>query len=291
MKFRLSLVLAAFVLSSCGGEGSSRLHDSVAVTEGVGIIGGEPVESDDLIATQTALLIDIYSGFTCTASILNDEWLLTAANCVVESRPSALRVAFTGSYDDFRQGLHHEDVREVEKYYVPSIFYETLDQIREMEEQAFEEGRPLPSEKIHAVRDWGDIALIRIKGKIPASKTPVAISDAAISLEEGQRVVLAGYGRRGIEGDAPWGELHKVTVAVADPEWGQSEFLLYNNDGRGACFGDSGGPVYVYADGRYYLFGLISRRMGGMVCDHFSVSTSILSHSEWIQSILAAYAE
>ncbi len=287
MKFKsLVFALTALLLSACSRlDGAANQPADVFVADGKGIIGGEAVEDDDPIASRTALLINLYHGSICTVSILNEEWLLTAAHCVVDVEPKGFHVAFTGSFYDYILGLHQEDVRLVENYFVHPAFVETIDKINEMVDKAKEEGRELTKEEVDSLTDWGDIALIRIQGKIPASKTPVALMDPATVLEKGQAVVLAGYGRTGTEWDEVGGELRKVTVTISEPAWGKTEVLL-NNSGTGACYGDSGGPAYVYVGGEYRLFGVTSRGVGGSGCDHFSVYTNAVSYLNWIRHII-----
>lgn len=289
MKFKvIILVLMAFVLNACGQNGVAPRqgdHTNLYVANGNGIIGGVLVESTDPISARTALLIDIYRGSICSASILNASWLLTAAHCVVGVEPASLLVAYTGSLQDVVAGKYREDLRGVAEIHVHPIFIDTVNKINELAQKAKEEGRELTNEEIDAITDWGDIALIRINGTMPSTKTPVALMDSSKSLYKGQSVVLAGYGRTGPDMNAPSGELRKVSVNIAEPVWGQSEVLVHNSGGTGACYGDSGGPAYLFANGEYFLFGVTSRGVGGTGCDKFAVYTSAITYSPWIKSI------
>lgn len=53
--------------------------------------------------------------------------------------------------------------------------------------------------------------------------------------------------------------MRTTSVQVVQGQLGKSEFVTDQTDGSGACFGDSGGPAYVYSQGRYYLMGVASR--------------------------------
>lgn len=292
MKFKgFIFVLAAFVLSACsqfGGTPSQGDHSNLFIANGNGIIGGVPVASNDPISARTALLIDIHQGSICSTSILNESWLLTAAHCVVASEPGSLLVAFTGSLQDFVEGRYHEDVRTVAEIQIHPQFVVTINKINAMAEKAKEEGRDLTNEEIDSVTDWGDIAVIRINGTMPKSKVPVTLMGSGLALSKGQEVVLAGYGRTAPGMDAPAGELRKVSVNIAEPVWGQTEVLVHNS-GTGACYGDSGGPAYVFANGQYFLFGVTSRGVGGVSCQYYTVYTSALVYASWIRSITGAF--
>ena len=291
MKFKgFLLVFSAFILSACGqfgGAPGQENNPNLFISNGNGIIGGVPVASEDPISARTALLIDIHQGSICSTSILNDRWLLTAAHCVVTSDTSSLLVAYTGSLQDFVEGRYHEDIRTVAEIHIHPQFVVTINKINEMANKAKEEGRDLTNEEIDSVTDWGDIAVIRINGTMPKSKTPVTLMDPKYTLNKGQSVVLAGYGRTAPGMEAPAGELRKVSVNVAEPLWGQTEILVHNS-GAGACYGDSGGPAYLYVDGQYLLFGVTSRGVGGASCEYFTVYTSAVSYAAWIGSLTGA---
>ncbi len=282
----LVYVLAALALGACNKfEWAAGLKAPVSVADGHRIVGGVQVESDEPIAARTALLINKGFESFCSASILNEEWIVTAAHCVVDVPPYEFFVAFTGSYHDYAWGLYQDDVREVEAIHVHPAYHETLAKLSAIYLKFIETGNMPSDEEFDALRNYGDIALVRIKGKIPSSKIPATLLDPSISLEQGQAVVLAGYGRT--EPDAEdGGVLRKVTVTIADPNWSATEVLLHNS-GAGACFGDSGGPAYVYARGQYYLFGVTSRGVKGQDCGYFTAYTNLLSYLDWINSLMS----
>lgn len=285
LKPLLGLIILALTTVACSQNREPSAGIFMA-NAGEGIIGGEPVPVTDPIASHTALLIDIHRGSICTMSILSNEWLLTAAHCVSDSQPSSLLIAFSGTLDEVVKGEYREDVRTVVEVRAHALFAETMDKLNKMFETAKAEGRELTTTDLDAVKDWGDIALVRISGVIPEGKKASHFLPSNTPLFNSQDVVLAGYGRTGNTKDASSGELRKVGVKIVESAWGTTEVLM-NNAGKGACHGDSGGPAYVYHDGQYVLFGITSRGVAdGGQCDRFSAYTNALAYLPWIQSIV-----
>ena len=276
---------ALLTLVACSQNGNSFNSGAIQTSGGDGIIGGEVVSSGDPIAAMTGLLIDIRRGSICTVSILSSEWVLTAGHCVADSQQGSLLVSFTGTLQDVVGGMHREDIRRVTEVKIHPRFVETMQLLNEMFKQAKAEGRELTIADLDAVKDWADLALLRIEGGLPSTKRPAQFMPPTYPLYKNQTVTLAGYGRTGTDKGSPSGELRKVNVLVAEGVWGKSE-VLFQNTGKGACHGDSGGPAYINYGGQYYLFGVTSRGVGdGGKCDNQVAYTNATHYFDWIRSV------
>ncbi len=122
-----------------------------------------------------------------------------------------------------------------------------------------------------------DLAVIRFSGSMGREVSPVPLAP----VPRYGRVMIAGYGttrERANDG----GYLRKTTSSVAQV-YGH-EFTL-RRDGRGACYGDSGGPVFIGSRGRLSLVGVTSREGASGTCNAGDgVFTSIHPFQGWLRN-------
>jgi secreted trypsin-like serine protease len=251
---------------------------------GDGIIGGRPVSSDEPIAASTALLLNMDHGSFCTASILNSQWLVTAAHCFADHDPKAFLIVFKGSYADLKaRRIESSNLARVAEVKIHPRYQFAMNELNEIIHAARREGRELKVADLEQVRDWGDIAVFKADHPIPSGKVPAVLMAGDESLKPGHYVTIAGYGQRAVGPRPSTGELYKVDVALANVNYSSTE-VLAENKGRGACHGDSGGPAYTVLNGRLYLFGIISHGIGGAgECDSSTVYTNAAKYTSWIQ--------
>jgi secreted trypsin-like serine protease len=284
-----SLLLGGLLaLTACQAQNSgTRVPSSVTAS---GIIGGTAVASDSDIGHHTVLLIDTARGAMCTASILNSRWLITAAHCVSGADLGSLVIGFDGSLDHLMSHVSRANARLVEKAVVQPRYAETQAKLAALQKAATDAGRNFDQSELDQVKDWGDLALVKIDQELPLPYTPATLLSPAETLVKGQIVALAGYGRTGSSDDTPSGNLMQVDVPVGDPMWGSSEVLTNQTQGKGACHGDSGGPAYARVGGMLQLFGVTSRGMGdhsGDECVHSGVYTNINAYRAWVDATIA----
>ena len=125
-------------------------------------------------------------------------------------------------------------------------------------------------------RQTFDIGVVTFEGTIdPAKHVPVALAEAS----EGMEVIVTGYGVTG-ERRSDSGTLRTVETTVGRLMDSSKEFMS-SRDGKGACFGDSGGPVYIKDNGGYKVIGATSR---GTSCEAGDgIYTDVGKHKEWLQ--------
>lgn len=263
----LSLTLSALIgLSACTKSESlspALSSQDLSIENSAQIIGGQPVNAEDVAVQSTVGLYDLELGqLICTGSIVSSNIIVTAAHCL-EQGADSLVVIFTTKVPQTNTQLNNAPYRHVLNYKINENY--------------------LP--RSNAATDQSDIALIKIEGTIPTSHSPVPLLQSIQSLVKGMPVQLAGFGyvdgRRRIDTTV----LRKVTVNLMSPQFGSSEIAFDQRAlAKGACMGDSGGPALITQNGQTFLIGVTSRGVGrdSWFCRSVTVYTSIAAHLDWI---------
>jgi hypothetical protein len=249
-----------------------------------GIVGGTEVQPGDPIAATTVLIVGEIPApssaafrkpkpaqptgsnsnmeqYICTGSILADDIVVTAAHCVVAD-PANIRIVFATTIDNLQQSA----VAPIDAYVAN------------------------PKWKGDASKgiDQGDIALIHLTQPLPAGYHPATLLSQSDTLSPGEDTILAGYGITDAGTQNGAGTLRQTTVQVAG-DLGNTEEILDQSHGTGACHGDSGGPAFVQADsGDLLLWGLTNRSYPDNApddCGHQVVYTRIDTYSTWISQV------
>ena len=250
----LAVSAAVITLAACSKAKDGSIPFDAALNSG--IIGGQVATGSEDFAKSTVLLYDKQIGAICTASIISDKLLITAAHCV-SSAPQFLVVVFGTDADS-------TDIvgRRVIATATTVVWTARQNQIL----------------------NNGDMALVAFYGGLPAGYVPARLLGDASKLTNGETVTLAGYGTaNGVTGEGA-GRLRYVDTTIEKVDYSASEFLFEQSHGKGACHGDSGGPAYVTVDGKKLLIGVTSRGVNDPQnhCDVSSAYTSIPAYGPWI---------
>jgi len=137
--------------------------------------------------------------------------------------------------------------------------------------------------------NWYDLALLLLEEEIPdVEPIPILkLHEFETALRIGNMVTIAGYGAYGeydnVKGS---GKLYAADVPITGRP-NEDEIMLGGEElSQGdACYGDSGGPAYVYAHGRVQLTGVTSRSPPGSVykCGEGTIYTLPGRYVDWIE--------
>ena len=105
--------------------------------------------------------------------------------------------------------------------------------------------------------DDHDIGVVVLKTQVSKRWSPVPILPTEVKVSVGDAVLVAGYGNRFELGTWP-PELNQIVLKVLDPAYGVDSALLDQREGKGACYGDSGGPAFVSWNNKVYLWATVS---------------------------------
>lgn len=164
----------------------------------------------------------IYNEHFCGGAIIDEQWIVTAAHCVIGWNPSYIRV-ITGT----------------NQYKVPGKVYH------------------VESAKIHCNYDrpmyHNDIALLKLKDPIKFDAKTQKIEYDPVPLKEGDEIILTGWGSSVVYGEyadnlqslklgfVPHDKC--VTLLKNDPGVDIGHICTFSKAGEGTCHGDSGGPL------------------------------------------------
>ncbi|MBZ0272005.1 trypsin-like serine protease [bacterium] len=150
---------------------------------------------------------------------------------------------------------------------------------------------------IHPAYDhWqllNDLSLLRLSAEVTEPLTPVAPLPASLGFtgaDIGSTVNFAGFGE--IE-DGSWGVKLQADgtlggLGCSVPGCGDAgdaaTQVSYSQGDGGPCFGDSGGPMFVYRSGTPYVGGLTS--YGDSYCTIYGVSTRVDAFESFVNSFV-----
>ncbi len=257
---RTWFALASMMLAACNPVLADGDHLDDSLRGDPNIVGGQNAP-DGVFTYQVS--IQTTSGFHfCGGSVIDEEWILTAAHCVVSERANQLRVE-TGilrlSENGQRLGVSQIIVH-------PSYNSNTSDY---------------------------DIALLRLSS--PTSAPPVAIMDAASESTwsaAGTMAAVSGWGSLSSNGSSP-DALQYVEVPITSNSECNSAYGggitarmmcagYIGQGGRDSCQGDSGGPLVVDENGRLVQTGVVSWGYGCADARYPGVYTRLSQFENWI---------
>ena len=297
LRWKLAVGLMALTITVAGSLQDTGTPDTVRIqarngqASGLGteqesseeVIGGSPA-APGAFPWMVALVLSSHSspqtGLRCGGTLINPEWVLTAAHCLTNPDgsfmlPADLR-AVVGIADLLADQGIQSDVVEV-------LGHEHYD---------------------NRTGDF-DIGLVRLARPIldvePVSLPP---ADRLDLLSSNAEAVVAGWGTtswlNSQTGTAP-SQLHAATLSLADSQVCQQAFrqrtgkdihitvnmlcagnLFTSGD---ACQGDSGGPLLTVdgTTGTTVQVGIVSWGMGCAVPGLFGVYTNVMQLSEWFE--------
>ncbi len=252
------LLAASASLMACGQYHGSGLSKGIAD----GIIGGQQVAASNALAHGVVALYDVQQKALCTASIVSDKYLITAAHCVRPGQTSNLRV------------VYGTDITNKASIAAVGTVLGALQS-------------PGWAANQNKAQNTGDIAIVRLAAPPPAGFAKVSLLTDASALQNGVNVLIAGYGITvghpdpNSKDDNGAGVLRSVVTRITNATFSASEVMLDEFQGqKGACHGDSGGPAYVQVNGQMMLFGVTSRGTD-QFCTNGVIYTNILAYTKW----------
>ncbi|MEN9809422.1 MAG: hypothetical protein RLZZ488_989 [Pseudomonadota bacterium] len=287
----VSFALLTIFATACG----QRPWSAESVESELNIVGGQAVGSDvdDARRLSTvALTTDHRSARRtdnphllsqgrsfCSATIIAPRVLMTAAHCLQDFNPqtntksSSFILPSTSAFIAYfgtRVAMQGEWLRAVNVIAHPE-WNPAL---------TLQAGGGLPAH---------DIGLVILEKDVPAPYTPVAIADESLSVQVSLPVTIVGYGVTRSRRNNNTGTLRQVTVPLKKIDT-HAQLLGVGAFMRGACAGDSGGPMYIRGeDKKWSVIGVTSA--GTEIFQNCigldNTFTDARAYKKWIESSLA----
>ena len=243
---------------ACSGPQKLDTQNVDGANKASAIVGGTTVKSGTVIAQSVVMLINRVTTEICTASLIDNQFAITAAHCVDIAHPGNMYLFF----DVQAQGTSPR--RQVISVQV-SPYWSTSD------------SRP---------DNRGDIAIVRYSGGLAKGYTGSLLLNGDALLHNNADVILAGYGVTDNNTRVGAGTLRMTTVKISDSDYSETEVAVDQTQGKGSCHGDSGGPAYIFTGGKYYLWGVTSGGIATDNCNETAAYTKIDIYLPWMQETM-----
>ena len=253
------VMTAAAWLAGCG---PTYLEPGRGQPEQQYIFHGVPASYDYHEATVS---LHTYDGWglsepSCTGTLIDERWVLTAAHCVPGLRASQLYVHF---------GPNGFDIDPDRLHAVRAIVVH-------------------PSYNARAITN--DLALLELPEAVTHTDPimPLPASLGLTSADRGRIIDLAGFGYRE---DGGYGVRMHVEIPITNVTSTQIEYDQGNgwSGSGGTCNGDSGGPAFIERNGAVYVAGVTS--YGDPNCVDFGVSAKVDAYESFIESVTGIRVE
>lgn len=260
------------------------------------VFGGSEVKSGSVLKSVVSLQGEGRKGHGvfCTGIVVSDNLVLTAGHCNPRTMPP-LNVEddmddqenrFKKLTDTFEIGFGPDAKTAVRRRVTNSASHPTFEKnmrelrsaIRQVQNGNTPAGISSLSARL-AGPGWHDIALLKFEGGIPENFQAANIS-IGLPLAN-QKMSLAGFGVSNNDQEDQ-GTLKQVDLDVVSVSELFGEVELDNRSGRGACKGDSGGPIFINKGNIIEIFGVASRNKAQSCRDSNIIYTLTQSHKQWI---------
>jgi len=219
-------ILGVFLIGCTNRASDNAILETSA---GVGIAKGVASEENSPAALSTVALTLSFGSqpsSICTGTIISEDVILTATHCLKSDSTESLRIKL-GTNMEAQDAMN--PLLEIEGF-VTNPLYKTV---------------TLPEDESKDITVINDVAVIKLKNKIPAPFKPAAVIDSDLILPNDTELLLAGWGYSSYALLKGTDTNVLLEAKVKLHGYWATQLLTNQLDGKGACMGDSGGPAFI----------------------------------------------
>lgn len=274
-RFPLVLACIALIFSSYGmnDANSAGPHLRPLATKKVEVVGGHsvsPTESPWQVALISAASINHVDGVFCGGTLIDSQWVLTAAHCFFPDQTNCAQLGVQGFY----------------------VAYGSTDLGKQVS--------LISPAEVHLPKGYDchkkakDIALIKLRAPVKVHETiRLASLVETTALSSGTKLQTTGWGLTDASG---WKsrELLEVDISLVSHATCATHYgvalpesdICAGGNGKDACKGDSGGPLYSRTGTQVVQYGIVSFGDGCGKAETPGVYTSVAEYLDWISGVL-----
>lgn len=238
----LPLFFTAATLISTAACVPTPSTKDVANIDGFKIVDGQIVAKDDVLAKSVVMItLDSEEGgtYVCTGTLISTNLILTADHCLSDQIQN---MGITFGVNPFAGKFQ---------------FIEIVKTFREDPNP-----RTQADKRVQNFDNHRDLALIQFKGGLPAGAAIMPLGNPADTYRATLSFQALGFGVTKGTDQSPSsgaGKLRRAELVTTSFAADKSYFTVDQSQGRGTCFGDSGGPaVIINPDNTLTQFGVAS---------------------------------